>query len=633
MRDVGQDTSNIKQKRCGTLTGVMKKVIHNFIFYILSILALFISSVLVFTINTWDNISMNEVVFHLHNIDGTGGGIVQRCIFFIIIPFVIFNICFFYANKLYKRVLFCMQQLLLIVCIIIFVFNYNFKMHNFISTLKPSKFIEDNYVNPEKIEIKFKEKRNLIHIYLESIETTYTDINNGGVFTNNLIPELTMLARSNISFSGDMDKLNGAYSLYGTTWTTGAIFAQSTGAPLNSYRALRIKDSFYPGIIGIGDILNNHGYTQIFLLGSDASFAAKDIFFKDHKNFTIIDYKYLVDNHIVQKDYYIHWGIEDSKLFDIAKDTLINIANKDKPFNLVILTVDTHPPDGFLNASCKKEFIGNDYRNVILCSDTEVTKFVKWIQAQEFYKNTTVVITGDHLTKQRYKDNIISIDKNITRKNYTCYINTIHKNFTDKKYREYSVFDHFPTILSAIGADIQGNRLGLGTNLFSDDKTLLEQYGYEFVNSELSQQSMFLENLSKVPDDDFYNFVALPKKPVLKKCVGSIDYIEHKNENKAINFGGWVVHSLKNQQEPIKTILLLKGSSSDGKPTHFEGMEKLSRPDIMHHLSSSVHNTPGFLGKIPDDENTYWIGYIYGNTFYQCTNFNISKNFTTQNNY
>ena len=43
----------------------------------------------------------------------------------------------------------------------------------------------------------------------------------------------------------------------------------------------------------------------------------------------------------------------------------------------------------------------------------------------------------------------------------------------------------------AMGVKIEGNRLGLGTNLFSDEKTLAEQYGLEYIDQEFSKSSRF----------------------------------------------------------------------------------------------------------------------------------------------
>ena len=54
--------------------------------------------------------------------------------------------------------------------------------------------------------------------------------------------------------------------------------------------------------------------------------------------------------------------------------------------------------------------------------------------------------------------------------------------------------DLYPTTLGALGAKIEGNRLGLGTNLFSNEKTLIEKYGVEYVNKELKKVSRFYDN-------------------------------------------------------------------------------------------------------------------------------------------
>ena len=60
--------------------------------------------------------------------------------------------------------------------------------------------------------------------------------------------------------------------------------------------------------------------------------------------------------------------------------------------------------------------------------------------------------------------------------------------------RVYSTMDLYPTTLGALGAKIEGNRLGLGTNLFSNEKTLIEKYGVEYVNNELKKESRFYDN-------------------------------------------------------------------------------------------------------------------------------------------
>ncbi|MDE8701258.1 phosphoglycerol transferase, partial [[Ruminococcus] lactaris] len=100
---------------------------------------------------------------------------------------------------------------------------------------------------------------------LESMETTYSDVDDGGAFDENVIPELTEIAQTNEDFSVADPKLNGGYSLAGTTWTMGAMFAQTSGLPLNisiSANDLDTQDSFFPGVTTLGDILSDAGYTQ-----------------------------------------------------------------------------------------------------------------------------------------------------------------------------------------------------------------------------------------------------------------------------------------------------------------------------------------------------------------------------------
>ncbi|WP_354665958.1 sulfatase-like hydrolase/transferase, partial [Faecalibaculum rodentium] len=68
-----------------------------------------------------------------------------------------------------------------------------------------------------------------------------------------------------------------------------------------------------------------------------------------------------------------------------------------QPFNLTILTADTHFYDGYLCPDCEQTE-DSQYSNVIRCSDKRVYSFVKWCETQEWYPNTTIILVGDHLT-------------------------------------------------------------------------------------------------------------------------------------------------------------------------------------------------------------------------------------------
>ncbi|MBR1439582.1 MAG: phosphoglycerol transferase, partial [Lachnospiraceae bacterium] len=209
-------------------------------------------------------------------------------------------------------------------------------------------FFEQEYVDAGQQDLKFPEKkRNLIYIFLESAEITYADTENGGAFAQNCLPNLTKLAEENEDFSGADPKLNGGYVLSGTDWTTGAMFAQSSGMPLK----LPIRTDFengsslFPGLTTLGDILQKEGYNRRLLLGSDIKFGGREGYYRGHGNYEIHDYVYALENGLIPEDYYVWWGYEDEILFNLAKYELLTMQ---EPFCYTMLTVDTHFDDWYV---------------------------------------------------------------------------------------------------------------------------------------------------------------------------------------------------------------------------------------------------------------------------------------------
>ena len=65
----------------------------------------------------------------------------------------------------------------------------------------------------------------------------------------------------------------------------------------------------------------------------------------------------------------------------------------------------------------------------------------------------------------------------------------------NQKNRMATTMDMFPTTLAALGAEITGEKLGLGVNLFSGVETLTEQCGREKLDKELKKKSTFYDML------------------------------------------------------------------------------------------------------------------------------------------
>ena len=483
------------------------------VLYIVSGIIIFLVALIGFSsrwaFTTWGDIDMDEIVFHLQQpLEGTGNGMIGDFLLKALLPtlliLAVYIVLLIILKKGKRRILCSCAFLILTVPAVLIVKNMIWQrldMENWIDGRRNrSAFIEENYADPSAVTLTFPEKkRNLVYIYLESMETTYADKDSGGTFSYNTIPELTRIAQDNEDFSGDQNTLNGGIVLPGTAFTTGAIFAQSAALPLKVSIGANFMDTqnaFFPQVTALGDILQNEGYRQVYLLGSDATFGGRRLYFHDHGDFEIRDYLYAKEQGWIDPDYEVFWGYEDEKLFSFAKETLTELAAGSEPFHLTMLTVDTHYEDGYVCRLCGNEFGEDQYANVMACSSRQTAAFLEWMQKQDFYENTTVVICGDHTTMDT--DFCKDVGNDYQRRIFTAVINAAADPAQPEKERVYSSMDLFPTTLAAMGVKIGGERLALGTNLFSVEETLLERYGTEHVKKELSRQSELLENLEQV---------------------------------------------------------------------------------------------------------------------------------------
>lgn len=479
----------------------------------LTVLLTFVAFLLLFSslwmYRTWPHMKMDELMYQIGSpLEGTITDFyiqftVQAFIPALFISMFVASIIHYSSHR--KHV----KKLILLVnaaCIAATAVTFNSKL-NVLAYLKnentDSIFIEENYADSSETELTFPEKkRNLISIYLESMEMTYSDTENGGAFSENIIPNLTALSEENENFSGDAH-LNGAVSTSRTTWTMGGLFATTSGLPLKidiDGNKMDTQNHFFRNITTLGDILDRNGYRQVFACGSDATFVGRQLYFTEHGNYEIHDLNYRRSTGDLPKDYYVWWGFEDSKLIDFAKNDLAELSASDQPFNYTMLTVDTHFEDGYVCDQCEDQHDGNQYANVMSCSDRRIAEFIEWCRQQPWHENTTIVITGDHPTMD--KDFCDAVPSDYQRKVLVSYINAAPVTNASTGNRLYTTLDEFPTTVSALGVDIKGHRLGLGTDLFSGEQTLIERTGLEMINTEFNRHSQFMRNLADVTITD-----------------------------------------------------------------------------------------------------------------------------------
>jgi len=359
-----------------------------------------------------------------------------------------------------------------------------------------SSIFEEKYVDPVTVTINFPEnKKNLVYIFLESMETTYASSEVGGGKNENYIPNLTELAQENVYFS-QTDKMGGFFQTSGAEWTMAALLTSTSAVPYLmpiEDNSAGDYDTILPGLTTLGDILKAENYKNYFMCGSNAEFSGRTKYFEQHGEYEVYDYYRAISEGFIPEDYYVFWGIEDQKLFNYAKDKLTNIAAEGQPFNFTMLTVDTHYSDGYVCELCNSEY-DEQYANVIKCADKQIVDFIGWIEEQPWYNDTVIVLVGDHLSMN--ESFWTDLPEGYERGIYNCFINSGME--VSNHTRMASNLDLMPTILAAMGAEIEGNRLGLGTNLFSDTPTLAEEMGKEEFKSETSKYSeMYNEKFIK----------------------------------------------------------------------------------------------------------------------------------------
>ena len=315
---------------------------------------------------------------------------------------------------------------------------------------------------------------NLVYIYAESLERTYFDEN---VFPG-LLPDLSRLKNNGVDFSG-------TEQYPATDFTIAGIVASQCGLPLFAPTDLSGKKAskgFFSTSICLGDILKNSGYETWFMQGANLRFADKDIFFRTHG----IDHVWGLVESGLEKDISAQngWGLYDDFLLEKAWQQFERLSRKKQRFALFTLTLDTHPPKGYVPSSCSSKYEKNgaeiESLTAVLCSQKEVAKFIKRIQSSSWGKNTVIVLSSDHLVMQNMTTAVDYLNKMPRRDLFVLLKDgTPAKNITEKR----STLDNGATVLEFLGG---GNAIGLGRSslsqpslaaIFSDFKNKLLAWG------------------------------------------------------------------------------------------------------------------------------------------------------------
>lgn len=226
------------------------------------------------------------------------------------------------------------------------------------------------YSAPDHLQLVATTKQNMIIIYAESTERTFSEIAGG----DEIFAELKELSASGLEVKGLAQAKN-------TGWSMAGFVASQCGVPLQPHGLLSgnmfdKQQTFFAGIVCLSDLLKKNDYHVEFLNGADHGFAGMTTFLKSHQ----FDQAYGVHNIEAPSDYRNDWGHYDDTVFEQAQKRVRLLKQTGKQYVMSVATISAHFPDGHPTQSCERAFPNNKLPQILFsvkCTGYEISKFIK----------------------------------------------------------------------------------------------------------------------------------------------------------------------------------------------------------------------------------------------------------------
>ena len=281
--------------------------------------------------------------------------------------------------------------------------------------------------------------KNLLFIFLEGFEAIYTD--------KDLFPGLTPNLQALNEEGWQLDNMQ---QVEGSGWTIAGMVSSLCGTPLLYESSFGGNEVFFSRMLDkatcLPDVLSSAGYQQIFMGGAALGFASKGNFLLEHGFDTTLGRHALV-NELADPNYVTGWGLYDDSLFSQALEQFTSLAASEQPFNLTLLTVDTHHPIGEPSASCSEyDQIDNSILHAVHCTDYLLGEFLDQVKTHPAYKDTVVVLVSDHLAM---RNNAFPLfPENYQRR---LYFNVLNSSAAAEQEILATPLDISPTVLHLLG--------------------------------------------------------------------------------------------------------------------------------------------------------------------------------------
>jgi len=336
----------------------------------------------------------------------------------------------------------------------------------------PVENLRQHYVEPSLAKKVSASRPNILHIYLESAERTYTDTKLFGATMDSLLPfEKRAISATNIM------------QVQQTQWTIAGMMASQCGVPLiqpwlDKTNTVDKSVAFMPKAFCLSDHLKGHGYSTNYLMGVPLGFAGTGTMLASHNVDWIKGYQHLKTT---QPDAETNiWGVSDQYVFDGAYDRISTI-DPAQPWLMTIVTMGGHRPNGYTSKVCRDGAIELKTSKPILqgleCTNQLTGRFLKRLAAEKKLDNTIIIIQSDHLAMRN------PLSRRLNKKDRRNFFLALRAGIQPVVVdRPASMMDVYPTLLELAGFRLRDHKAGLGVSLLSNQPTLVQNLGLENLN-------------------------------------------------------------------------------------------------------------------------------------------------------
>lgn len=332
----------------------------------------------------------------------------------------------------------------------------------YVQSIRTSQQLADYYVVPTGDFLTpdaAENPRNLVIIYLESVEDS---LGSTDLFEIDMLEDLNYVTEGWASVPALLQYEGGGFTVSGIVSTlcgiplrTGSVGAGDGNGMADFGESV---EDYLPGATCLGDLLEKRGYAQVYMGGASTVFSGKGQFFKSHGYSEVLGLEEW--EAAGETETRPAWGLSDRRLMELAKNKITELYEGDQPFNLTLLTVDSHPNE-FVHDTCVVS-TADATESIYRCSNKYVANFLLYMSEQGYLDNTDVVVMGDHLKPVGSEQPFHAQLKNLSDR--TIYNRIWTTQVLDFAYPEIDQLSMYPTILEIVGYDLPAGRAGIGVS-------------------------------------------------------------------------------------------------------------------------------------------------------------------------